>query len=62
MVTHGDSHRTHGDSDIVVHSKMVVINLNCPSALIVHSKIVVINNIWLPHVLGVSVASVKNTE
>ena len=47
MVTHGDSQCTHGDSEIIAHSKMVVINLNGPSALIIHSKMVVMNNIWL---------------
>ena len=47
MVTHGDSQCTHGDSEIIVHSEMVVINPNGPSALIMHSKIVVRNNIWL---------------
>jgi len=47
VVTHGDSQCTHGDSEILVHSQMVVINLNGSSALIMHSKMVVMNHIWL---------------
>ena len=47
MLTHGDSQCTHGDSEIIVHSKIVIINLNGPSASIMHSKMVVMNIIWL---------------